>query len=564
MKILLKNAKAVNVFTESIEDTNILIEDDKIIGVGNYYTNEDADSVKDLAGKYVCPGFIDGHIHIESTMMVPAGLANACLPHGTTTVVTDPHEIANVCGVDGIKYMLEMSENIPLSVYVMLPSCVPATPFDESGAELFAKDLREIYNHERVLGLAEMMNYPGVLFDDKATHEKIDECIKLGKLVDGHAPFLSGKDLDKYAGKGISSDHECSTVEEAKEKLSKGQWIMIREGSAAKNLEALSPLLDAPYSQRVLLVTDDRNPADIIHEGHIDNIVRRAIALEKDPVKVIKAASFNAACRFGLKNLGAIAPGYKADLLVFEDINDIKVEEVYKAGKVAVKEAKIVDFEKPVASPELKEKVLNSFHVGKISKEDFYIKPEGDKCRVIKVIEGQILTDELIETIDFEKNNGVDITRDLCKLAVIERHKNTGHKGIGFIKGIGLKKGALAASVSHDSHNLIVIGTNDEDMAFAADSICKMGGGLVCVADGQVISKVELPIAGLMSEENAEKIAEDNKVLREKAKELGINEGIEPFMNMAFVSLPVIPSLKMSTTGLVDVNKFAKVDLFVK
>lgn len=564
MKLLLKNVKAVNVFTESIEATNVLIEDDKIIGVGNFYDEKDADETKDLNGKFLCPGFIDGHIHIESTMMLPSGLANAVLPHGTTTVITDPHEIANVCGTDGIKYMLEMSENIPLSVYVMLPSCVPATPFDESGAELFAKDLRELYSHDRVLGLAEMMNYPGVLFDDKATVEKIDECLATGKLVDGHAPFLSGKELDKYVAKGISSDHECSTFEEAKEKLSKGQWIMIREGSAAKNLNALAPLLDAPYSQRVLLVTDDRNPADIIAEGHIDNIVRRAISLGKDPVKVIKAASFNAASRFGIKNLGAIAPGYKADLLVFDDINNIEITDVYKNGKLVVNEKKLYEFEKPVPNEELSKKVLNSFHVDKLKKEDFYINPDGDKCRVIKVIEGQILTDEVVEEIDFSNNNGVDIMKDLCKLAVIERHKNTGHKGIGFIKGIGLKKGALSASVSHDSHNLIVIGTNDADMALAANSICEMGGGLVCVSDGEILSKVELPIAGLMSEEGAQKIADDNKVLREKVKELGINENIEPFMNMAFVSLPVIPSLKMSVNGLVDVNKFEKVDLFVK
>lgn len=563
MKILLRNVKAVNVFTESIDETNILIEDDRIIGVGKYYTENDADETEDLKGKYVAPGFIDGHIHIESTMMVPAGLANAVLPHGTTTVITDPHEIANVCGVDGIKYMLEMSEGIPLTVYVMLPSCVPATPFDEAGATLYAKDLRDLYSYDRVLGLAEMMNYPGVLFDDKPTHEKIDEALEKGKCVDGHAPFLSGRDLDKYTCKGISSDHECSTFEEALEKLSKGQWIMIREGSAAKNLEALSDLLDAPFSQRVLLVTDDRNPADIISEGHIDNIVRRAISLGKDPVKVIKAASFNAASRFGIKNLGAIAPGYKADLLVFDDINDITVEEVYKNGKLTVKDSKVIEFKCPVPDRELEERVLNSFRLDKLSKEDFFIAPKGNKCRVIKVIRGQILTDEVIETIDFETNNGVDITKDLCKLAVIERHNNTGHKGIGFIQGIGLKKGALAASVSHDSHNLIVIGTNDSDMAFAANAVREMGGGMVCVADETILADVKLPIAGLMSNDSAKKIAEDNRILRLKAVELGINEGIEPFMNMAFVSLPVIPSLKMSTTGLVDVNKFMKTDLFV-
>ena len=293
MKTLLKNAKVVNVFTEKIDSTNVLIEDDRIIGIGDYYKDEDAETTEDLEGRYLIPGFIDGHIHIESTMMVPPSLAEAVLPHGTTAVVTDPHEIANVCGVDGIKYMLEMSENIPLHVFVMIPSCVPATCFDESGAILNAEDIEDLYGEERILGLAEMMNYPGVIFDDAPTMDKINACTAKNKPVDGHAPLLSGKDLDKYISAGINSDHECSDASEAFEKLSKGQWIMIREGSAAKNLEKLLPLFESPYYQRCILATDDRNPADILSEGHIDNIVRLAIKAGKDPIRAIKMATLN-------------------------------------------------------------------------------------------------------------------------------------------------------------------------------------------------------------------------------------------------------------------------------
>lgn len=563
MKKLLKNARVVNVFTEESECTNILIENDTITGVGNYYTDEEADEVYDYTGKYICPGFIDGHIHIESTMMVPANLAKAVLPHGTTTVMTDPHEIANVCGVDGIEYMLQMSEGLPLCVYVMLPSCVPATPFDEAGATLFAEDLEELYSHERVLGLAEMMNYPGIVYDDASTRLKVTKCVEKGKPVDGHAPLLTGRDLDKYISAGIHSDHECSSFEEARERVAKGQWIMIREGSAAKNLEGLKGLLEAPFYQRCLLVTDDRNPADIINDGHIDNIVRLAVKHGAKPERVIKMASLNAALCFNVPNLGAIAPGYRADLLVLDSLEDIKVKDVFKSGELVVDNTIVKDFELPKADESLTQKVMNSFHVDVITKDDLKIEGKSDKCRVIKVIPGQLFTDEVIETIDFCKNNGIDTDRDILKLAVIERHNNTGHKGLGFITGIGLKGGALAASVSHDSHNLIVIGTNDSDMAFAADRIREIGGGSVFVKDEKIIGEVKLPVAGLMSTESAEKIANDNKILRQKVEEIGINANIEPFMNMAFVSLPVIPKLKMSTTGLVNVEKFEKVDLFV-
>ena len=564
MKTLLKNARVVNVFTETIEETNVLIEKDKIIGVGDYYTDGDADVIEDLSGKYICPGFIDGHIHIESTMMVPYSLAQSVLVHGTTAVVTDPHEIANVCGVDGIRYMLEMSENLPLHVYVMIPSCVPATCFDEAGASLKAEDIEFLYNEKRVLGLAEMMNYPGVIYDDAPTLDKIKSCVEKGRPVDGHAPLLSGRDLDKYISAGINSDHECSSAEEAIEKLSKGQWIMIRQGSAAKNLGKLLPLFEAPYYLRSILATDDRNPADIIAEGHIDNIVRLAIKAGKDPVRAIKMASFNPAQYFGIDRVGAVACGYKADLLVLDNLDNIEIKDVYSNGVKVVDNKKLLDFEIPKAEDMITGSVMNSFHMPDLKKEDFFIEPKGNKVRVIEVIPGEILTNELILELDFDKNNGIDVDKDIIKIAVIERHKNTGHKGVGYIKGIGIKNGALAGSVSHDSHNLIVIGSSDEDCCIAANHIKKIGGGLCVVKEGKVISEVRLPVAGLMSTESAANIAKANEDLRESAKELGVYDNIEPFMNMAFVSLPVIPVLKMTTQGLVNVSEFKRVDLFAE
>ena len=562
MKLLLKNAQIVNVFTDRLETANVLIDDEKIIGVGEY-NDTDADIVRDLSGKIICPGFIDGHIHVESTMLTPPELARVCLPCGTTAIVADPHEIANVCGFSGIVYMLEASEDLPLSVYIMLPSCVPSTPFDETGAVMEAEELRVLYSHPRVLGLGEMMNYPGVLADDPKVMQKISEAHELGKLVNGHAPLLGGRELDKYIAAGISDDHECSTIDEAVERISKGQHVMIRQGTAAKNLEALLPLFDEPWSRRCILVTDDRHPADLISEGHIDNIIRRAVKAGKSPLTAIRMASLQTAEYFGLKSVGAVAPGYRADLLVLDDLETVKVCDVYCGGRLAVSEGKVIDFKKPEIRSDIRKTVRNSFYLDELSPADFYIKPEGSRCRVIKITPGQLLTDEWIAEIDFNRANGIDIKRDILKLAVIERHLNTGHKGIGFISGIGMKKGAIASSVSHDAHNLIVIGTNDEDMAAAANRIRAMGGGNVVVSEGKIIAEMPLPEAGLMSDLSAAEIAAQNEEVRMAVHKLGASAEIEPFMNMAFLSLPVIPSLKMTTLGLVDVNRQRLVSLFV-
>ena len=565
MKLLLKNAQVVNVFTDRLEEANVLIDDEKIIGVGEY-NDTDADTVRDLSGKIICPGFIDGHIHIESTMLTPAELAKASLPCGTTAIIADPHEIANVCGISGITYMLEASENLPLSVYIMLPSCVPSTPFDETGAVLEAEDLRDLYKHPRVLGLGEMMNYPGVLTGDFQVMQKISEAHNLGKLVNGHAPLLSGKELDKYISAGIGDDHECSTAEEAMERISKGQHVMIRQGTAAKNLEALLPLFNEPWSKRCMLVTDDRHPADLISEGHTDNIIRQAVKEGKSPLAAIRMATLQTAEYFGIGNVGAVAPGYRADLLVLDQLDTVQVCDVYCEGRLAVSAGKVLDFKIPDVRSDIKKMVRNSFYMEELTEDDFYIDVPADasakRCRIIKIRPGQLITDQWITEIDFDRMNGIDTQRDILKLAVIERHLNTGHKGLGFISGIGLRKGAIASSVSHDSHNLIVIGTNHADMTIAANRIRTLGGGNVVVYEGEIVAEMPLPLAGLMSDLPAEEVARQNEKVREAVHTLGASDEIEPFMNMAFLSLPVIPDIKMTTLGLVDVNSQKLLPLF--
>ena len=560
MKKLFYGGTVINVFTDEEEKANILIEDGKIIGVGQY-TPDEADTVEDVTGKYICPGFIDGHIHIESTMLTPTELAKLCLPRGTTAIVADPHEIANVCGVKGIEYMLEASQGIPMNVYFMLPSCVPATPFDESGADLYADDIKPLYENPRVVGLAEMMNYPGVLLGDESVWAKINDAKKLGRTVDGHAPFLSGKDLDKYVSAGISSDHECSDINEALEKIRKGQKIMIRQGTAARNLVDLLPLFEEPYNRRCLLVTDDRHPADLMNEGHIDNIIRLAVKNGKSPITAIRMASLQAAEHFGIRYVGAIAPGYRADLLVLNDLDTIDIEDVYTNGEKVVSGKETVKFDAPEISEELQETVLNSFHLKELSFEDFHIEEKGNNCRVIEIIPGQLITKEKITEINWSRNNGIDTDRDILKLAVIERHRNTGHIGLGFINGIGMKSGAMASSVSHDSHNIIVIGTNDNDMVIAANYIRQFGGNVV-VENGKIIAQMSLPIAGLMTDISGEEIAKANENVRKAVYNFGVPEEIEPFMNMAFVSLSVIPSIKMTTQGLVDVDKQERISLY--
>lgn len=563
MKTLLKNGMVVNVFTDQLEKADVLLEDNRIIGVGDYQ-DTDAELIEDVSGKYICPGFVDGHIHIESTMMTPEELAKVALLHGTTAVVADPHEIANVCGLDGIRYMLEASEGLPMNVYIMLSSCVPATALDESGAVLSAEDLEPMYQLPRVLGLAEMMNYPGVIAGAPDVLKKLEDARKRGKAIDGHAPLLTGKDLDCYIAEGIQSDHECSSYKEATERIRKGQWLMIRQGTAARNLDAMLELFEEPWSRRCLLVTDDKHPADLLQDGHIDYIIRRAAEKGKSVLTGIRMATLQAAQCFGLKNVGAVAPGYRADLVVLDDLQKVLVSDVYCDGKKVVAQGKIRDFVKPVVKEQLLNKVKNTFHAEHQTAEDFHLEERTGNCRVIRRILGQLLTEEWITTIDWGRNNGIDTDRDILKLAVIERHKHTGHKGLGFITGCGLKKGAVASSVSHDSHNLVVLGANEEDMACVANHIMDMGGGIAIACDGQILASLPLPVAGLMSELGAEEIARQNEELREVLCSLGVPKDSALLMTMSFVSLAVIPNLKLTTRGLVDVNHQEFVSLYVE
>lgn len=562
MRILIKNGTVINVFTQEKELKNVLIEDGKIIGVGAYSDSE-ADVIEDVTGKYICPGFIDGHMHIESTMLSLAELAKVSLRHGTTAVVADPHEIANVCGKEGIEYMLEASRGLPMQVYIMLPSCVPATVFDESGAVLQAADLEEYYSDKRVLGLAEVMNYPGVIGRDEVVMDKINSALSKGKNIDGHAPLLNGKELDKYIAAGIQTDHECSSYDEAKERIAKGQWVMIRQGTAAKNLEALIDLFDEPLCHRCLLVTDDRHPADLIRDGHIDSIIRKAVSMGKSPVAGITMATIRAAECFGLKHTGAIAPGYKADIVILNDLETVDVCDVYCDGIKYVDNKRTTDIKSVTIEKSLKDKVMNSIHLSGLSPSDFFIEEKGSRCRVIKTIRSQLLTREWITDIDWSKNNGVDTDRDIVKIAVIERHNHTNHIGLGFISGMGIKSGAVCSSVSHDSHNIVVIGTDGKDMAKAVNRVIDMNGGYAVALNGRILADIALPIAGLMAEKSAEEMADKNEKLIEAIDMIGTKDSLSALMTMAFLSLTVIPDIKMTTKGLVDVNRQQIVPLYV-
>ena len=558
---MLKNAQIVNVFTQSVETGDIALEGGYIVGIGYY----EGITEKDLGGAYVCPGFLDGHIHIESSMTSPGEFERAVVPHGTTAVITDPHEIANVAGTAGIRFMMQSAQKLELDVYFMLPSCVPATDLDESGAELLAKDLEPFYADEKVLGLAEMMNAFGVTHGDKGCFEKLVQARSLKKAIDGHAPALSGKELNAYVTAGIRSDHECSDFEEAKEKFARGQWIMIRQGTAAKNLKGLMGMFEDPYYQRCLLVTDDKHPGDLIRIGHIDAIIREAVSMGADPIRAIRMGTLNAAAYFGLHDMGAVAPGYKADLAVFDDLRTLNVKQVYKGGKLVAEDGKMLHQKEKITdwSDEIKERVFHSFHRDPITVEELQLKETtGTHQRVIDMVAHELITRERIEEWkelpDVAK--GVDVSRDIVKLAAIERHKNTGHVGLGFLGKYGLKKGAVATSIGHDSHNLVIAGVTDEDMVLAGNRVIENGGGLAIALDGKVLADLPLPIGGLMADEPVEVVDEKLEHMKKLSMELGISEDIDAFMTLAFISLPVIPKLRLNTYGVVDVEKHQVVE----
>ena len=539
--LVLKHATYVNVFSNELCTADIAVAEGLIVGMGTY----EGRLTYDMHGKIVLPGLIDAHIHLESSLVSPREFARAVLPHGTTTVITDPHEIANVMGTDGIDYMLQATEGLPVDVRFMLPSCVPATPLDESGAVLDYRAIDSFYEHPRVNGLAEMMNYPGVIAADSMVLEKIVAAQAHHKKIDGHAPGIRDKDLAAYVAAGVYSDHECYDMEDALAKLRLGQYIMIREGTAAKNLDALLPLLTPQYYERCMFCCDDRHPNDILEEGHIDHIVRRAIAAGVDPIIAVKVASHNAARYYQLNNRGAISPGYLADFCVVDSLEHFQVEMVFKKGKLWYGDDYCRDMPWPQIDPYLLERARDTFHVRKLEVDDFRDKRQRG---IIGLVDGEILT------TDQGYATKVDVEQDILKVAVVERHKGTGHIGLGYLQGYGLQDGAVATSISHDSHNIIAVGTNSADMAVAVNRVVENRGGIVVVRGGVILAEVVLEVAGILTEQPVEQLNEALEHAKEVAYSLGINPGIDPFMTLSFLAMPVIPTLLITTRGVVDVN----------
>ena len=551
--LLLKNGKLINVFSGEVYPENVAIHKGFVVGYGDYRSKKTID----LKGKYVSPGFIDGHVHIESSMVSISEFARAVVSKGVTSVITDAHEIANVLGIDGIKYMLEASKNQPLNVFFMLPSCVPASNMETAGANLTGFDLYPFLKEKWVVGLGEVMNFPGVI---SAADDLLDKIkIAAGKRIDGHSPGLTGKTLSSYITSGVSSDHESTRRAEAREKLKKGMFVMVREGTSEKNLKEIIPLVNEKNFSRFFFVTDDRHPQDLVKEGSIDFIIRKAISLGLDPVTAIRMATINAADYFRLSRIGAVAPGYQADIVVFKCLKNPKAEFVFRRGEMVSVNGKFICKKQKIAGM-----LRGSINVKWLYPDDFKIRAvPGRKIHVIEVVPGQIITKKRVYPAKIEKGNAVsDVRRDLLKLLVVERHLASGNIGKGFVKGFGLKKGAISSSVAHDSHNIICVGVDDKSIFTACVEIVKMGGGL-CIAVGEkVLGKLQLPIAGLMTDRPLESVVKELERINSVSKVLGCVLD-DPFMTLSFLALPVIPELKLTDKGLVDVQKFKVVDLFV-
>ncbi len=551
--LLLENARVVNVFTGEILESSVAVHRGRVVGFGA----REARETLDLGGRHLAPGLIDGHMHLESSMVTPGEFAHAVVPRGTTTVVADPHELANVCGLDGIDYVLRGNEVSPLDIRVMLPSCVPATSMESAGARLTAEDLAPALQHPMVLGLGEVMDFPGVVAADEQTLAKLR--VAAGRPLDGHAPGLSGRDLHAYVAAGIGSDHECTTSAEALEKLRLGMRLMLREGSVTRDLEALLPAVTSETARRCILVTDDREPEDLLGEGHMDFLVRKAVRLGLDPVRALTMASLNTAEYFGLRGLGAVAPGYLADLVVLDDLPTCQVDLVFKAGRLVARGGQPLWERRPQPAARL----VNRVNLGPFSRENLEIPARGDRVRVIEMISQQIVTRHLVEEAPLREGRVVaEPARDLLKLAVLERHHATGHVGLGLVRGFGLKRGALASTVAHDSHNLVAVGADDADLHLAICEAGRLGGGLVAVADGRVLAALPLPVAGLISDRPLGEVRDAVRALHRAAGLLGCSLP-RPFMSLAFLALPVVPALKLTDLGLVDVLAFQQVDLFV-
>lgn len=562
--LVLKNARVVNVFTGEVDPpADMAVDGGLVVGIGRYSGREEVD----LGGRWVCPGLIDGHVHLESSMVTPAEFARAVVPRGTTAVVADPHEIANVCGLEGLRFMFRVSEDLPLAVFWGLPSSVPATPFDDTGAALDADDLATLMGEPRVVALGEVMDVSAVLSGDPGMAAKLNLFRSAGKVVDGHAPGLGGPDLAAYVLSGLGSDHECTTPEEARERLRLGMRLMIREGSAARDLEALLPVVTPANSRRCLLVTDDRNPADLLREGHLDHLVRKATAAGLDPVTAIRMATINPAEYFGLDRprllapRGALAPGFIADMVVLDDLASFRVNRVYVAGRL------VAEGGWPVFAPPRQPLpegegvggwglLVGTCHVRPVTPADFLI-PAGDgPARVIEIVPGQIVTRQARLNLPIEGGYWrSDPAAGVVKLAVVERHRGTGRIGKGFVRGLGLVCGALASSVSHDAHNIVVAGADDTDLAVAVRAVAEAGGGLAAVRDGRVVEVLPLPIAGLMSDRPLTEVAEGLGRLGDLVRSWGVPASLDPFMALSFLTLAAVPELKLTDRGLVDVTR---------
>ncbi len=520
-ELVLKNAKIVNVFTEEIIDGDVAIDQGYIVGIGQYEGEKEID----IKGKYIAPGLIDGHVHIESAMVTPSQFAKSILPAGTTAIIADPHEIANVCGLDGVQYMLDESSNIPLDVYLMMPSCVPATSFENAGAVILAENMKEMLNKDRVIGLGELMDFPGVVAADEKILDKIDVAGK--KLIDGHGPVIRDKDLNAYVAAGIHTEHECTTADEMVERLRLGMYIQMREGSAARNLETLVKRVTKENLRRVIFCTDDRHPGDILNDGHIDNNVRLAIKNGIDPISAIKIATLNAAECYRLYENGAVAPGYKADVIVFDDLKSFKVEKVFKSGKLVAENGKALFEAKNIPN----HSVIDTVNIKPVTKKDLRIELTSDIANVIRLLPHSLVTERVVRKVEVREGEYVFNDKlDILKLAVIERHKASGNVGLGLVENFKLKSGAFASTVAHDSHNLIIIGTNDDDMLMAVQEIERIGGGLTIIEDGKVVQSLPLPIAGLMSDKSLEDLDDELEALMAIAAKMGVNENIDPFM----------------------------------
>ena len=553
--LLIKNGRVIDVFSGQIEKKDVAIFEGVIVGFGDYQANK----IIDVKGDFLCPGLIDGHVHIESSMVSIPQFAQAVLPNGTTTVVTDPHEIANVLGLEGIRFMMESAKGVPLNIFMMLPSCVPATHMETSGATLNANDLKPLFKEPLVIGLAEMMNFPGVIFRNSEVLKKIE--MAKGKRMDGHAPSLSGKGLYAYLSAGIRSDHECTTPKEAKEKLNNGMWIMIREGTTARNLKDLLPLVTPKNSRRFLFVTDDRHPKELLEEGHINSMVKQAIKWGTDPILAIQMATLNTAEYFRLDDLGAIAPGYRADIITFDHLGRFQIKKVFKDGVLVAEDGKLLPRSKARPSLSLPAK-KRRLQIKVINKDALTLRTDQPLAKVIQLVPGQIITKKVMKKIPLR--DGIahsDLKEDILKIVVVERHHATGNIGIGFVQGFGLKRGAIGSTVAHDSHNLVIVGTNDQDILKMVEVIQSMGGGLAVVSDQKAPASLSLPIAGLMAEVSVKEVNHRLGTLCNAAKGLGCKLS-DPFMTLSFLSLPVIPELKITDKGLVDVNQFKVVPLF--